>query len=489
MKRQLLFGLALIVSAILSGDIFGQAAVGVDPATYTRRGTNGEMSLTNKWLYSANLNNYNAAADFVAPANTARGMAAKDGKMLFIDRSNKRIVVVNGATGARETPVNLASNLFTYVGRNKANTADSTWTAGLWGFQDIKVDNAGNVLLGNIITSNTGRFQIWKVNMTDGTGTIVIDQADLATLFPLASTMRFDAFGVWGNVNTNAIIMAANASTTAVEVYKWVITNGVAAAPTVIELDNSQATGKDLAGLANLGSAPQVFPLDETYFYVDGNATHPILCDDEGNVIDGFKANFSALKDSVTAPFANPKTIWTMNQGHNGVVEFEVNGKYFIVMAATNTAGVPPSTFRLFQFADASKAFTGLKTLWTFPQAGMGATSNAYRTAMPAVEVVGDIAKIYVYTGENGYGMYEFNTAAPTSVNKFEESNITIKVFAKNVRFSEEIAKVEVINTAGQRVMGAVNVSELDLKMGNGVYIVNITDKTGARKMQKVVIQ
>lgn len=494
MKRQLLFGLALIVSAILSGDIFGQAAVGVDPATYTRRGTNGEMSLTSKWLYSNKLNNYNVAADFIAPANMARGMAVKDGKMLFINRNDKRIEVVNGATGARETPINLASNLFTYLGRNKANTADSIWSGvGTLQYNDIKVDNAGNVLISNLyeasLTSHLQRFQVWKINLTDGTGTVIVDDY-LNRILPnaTASTLRFDAFGVYGDVNTSAIIMAANAK--GVSVFKWQVTNGVVVGdPQIIDLDTQKSTGKDLAELGSLGSAPQVFPLDETYFYVDGNATHPVLCDSEGNVVDGFKANFSALKDSVTAPFAEPKTIWTMGKGPNGIAEFQVGNKYYVVMASSNTDGTPASTFRLFQFADASKAFTGLTTLWTFPQAGMGNASNSYRTAMPAVEVVGDIAKIYVYYGENGYGMYEFNTAAPTSVNKFEESNITIKVFAKNVRFSEEIAKVEVINTAGQRVMSAVNVSELDLKMGNGVYIVNITDKTGARKMQKVVIQ
>ncbi|MFA5046069.1 MAG: hypothetical protein WC542_09080, partial [Paludibacter sp.] len=354
MKKKVLFGVALICSAFLTNVMAANPLV--DPATYAPR---GEITLANQWLYSNVLNNYNAAADFVAASGTARGMAVKDGKMLFVDRGNKQLVVVNGATGAKESPIVMASNLFTYMGRNKADTADSLVTAGLWGYQDIKVDNAGNVLLGNIITSNTGRFQIWKANLTTGAGTLVIDQANLATLFPSAATMRFDAFGVWGDVNGSAVILAANASVTAMEVYKWVITGGVAGVPTLIELDNT-TVGTYLTGLANLGSAPQVFPLDENLFYLDGNATFPTLMDKDGNVIDGFYAKPSALKDSVTAPVATPKTIWTMNQGHNGVTEFQVGDKYFLLMAATNTAGTPASTFRLFKFADASKAFSGL---------------------------------------------------------------------------------------------------------------------------------
>jgi len=489
MKKKLLFGMALVLSVILGGELFAQAAVSVDPAVYTRRGLNNQMQLTNKWLYSNKLNNYNVVADFISASATVRGMAVKDGKMLFIDRNNKKIAVVNGSTGARQTPITLASNLFTYLGRNKANTADSIYSAGTLTHNDIKVDNAGNVLVGNLITSNAGRFQIWKVNISDGTGSLVIDQADLATLFPSATTMRFDAFGVWGNITTNAVILAANASTTAMEVYSWKITNGVVAAPTLIELDASLATGKDLASLPNLGTAPQVLPLDDTYFYVDGNATFPVLCDKDGNTVDGFKATLpTSIKDSVTAHVATPKTIWTMNQGHNGLAEFEVNGKYFLVMAASNTAGVPASTFRLFQFANANKAFSGLTCLWTFPQAGMGAASNAYRTAMPCVEVSGTKANIYVYTGENGYGMYELETAAPAGFFTPNTSKVEINVVNSRIQLSESVAKLEVFNTTGQKFASAKNVAALGAKLGKGIYLVAITDNNGDSKVQKVVV-
>ena len=481
--------MALMLSAVLGSELIAQAAVSVDPAVYTPRGVNSEMQLTNKWLYSNRLNNYNVAADLIAPVGMVRGMAAKDGKMLFINRNNKTIEVVNGATGARETPIVLGSNLFTYVGRNRANTADSTWSAGLWGYQDIKIDNAGNVLVANIIASNAGRYQVWRVNTTTGAGTLVIDQSDLATLFPAAATMRFDAFGVWGDVTKNAVILAANASTVAMEVYRWEITNGVVAAPTLIELDASLATGKDLGGLANLGSAPQVFPLADNYFYVDGNATFPVLCDGDGNVVDGFKATLpNSIRDEVTAPLTDPRTVWTMNQGHNGVVEFEVNGKYFIVMAASNTAGVPASTFRLFQFADANKAFSGLTTLWTFPQAGMGAASNSYRTAMPAVEVSGTKANIYVYTGENGYGMYEFETAAPTGLSTPNTSKVSIAVLNNRIQLSETVAQITVLNTTGQKMVSAQHVATLETKLANGIYLVSITDLKGNSKVQKVSV-
>ena len=471
----------------LTGNVSMPSNTSIDNSFYEPR-NNGMLNLSNKWLFSRNLNNYNDVPHYIAPANTARGMAVKDGKMLFIDRSNKRIVVVNGATGARETPINLASNLFTYIGKNKAGDADSTWTAGLWGFQDIKVDNAGNVLVGNFITSNTGRFQICKINMNDGTGTLVIDQSNLATLYPAATTLRLDYFNVLGDVNSNAIIMAANASTSAMEVYKWTITNGVASNPTVIELDNSLVTGKDLAGLANLGSGPQVFPVSENAFYVDGNATYPVLCDMNGNVLDGFKSNLNNLKDSVTWS----GMMWTMNQGHNGMKEFQVGNEHFIVMAATNTAGSPASTFRLFKFADANKSFASMQCLWTFPQFGMGSASNAYRVAMPAVEVIGNTARIYVYIGENGYGLYELTTNGTLTESrelKTENNKVNVNYINQKLVISELVKNATIYNIAGYRIASIENNNSVDVNLPKGVYIVNIVTNSGLIQSEKVIVR
>ncbi|HOL00420.1 MAG TPA: hypothetical protein PK860_02615, partial [Paludibacteraceae bacterium] len=435
-------------------------------------------TLTNKWLYSVTLGNYVAAADKIGTSGFVRGMAVKDGKMLFIDREKKQITVVNGETGLTEAPIVLASNIFTYMGRNKADTADSVWVAGTLPYNDIKVDNAGNVLLGNCITSSAGRFQVWKVNLTDGSGTLVVDQPDLATLFPDA-TIRFDAFGVYGDVNNDAIIMAQNQL--AMETYKWTITDGVAGDPEVIYIDNVTA-GTYLTGMGNPGTAPQVFPVDENYYYLDGWATYPTLIDMDGNIIDGFFNNPSALVDNITSPGES----WSMNQGHNGIAEFQVGDEYFVVMAATNTAGTPPSTFRLFKFADAGKAFTGIQCLWTFPQEGMGATSNPYRTAVPSVEVEGNTAKIYAYTGENGYGVYEFKVNV-SGIKDVKQAVVKISVDGNKINFLDgPVSTVSVYGVTGQLVTKATNVESITVPK-EGVYVVKATTMNGETAIQKVI--
>lgn len=475
MKKNVLFTMLLACSTLFI-NVFA-AAPQVDPATYASR---FNYQLTSKWAYTNKLGNYNSAADLLGAIGSVRGMAVQNGKMLFCSRnSGNQILVVNGTTGAKETPINLASNVFTYLGRNKANTADSTWTTPL-PCNDIQVDDAGNVLVSNLATSNTARFQVWKIDLATGNGTALIDQTIIQN-FPLSKTgTRFDAFGVWGDVNTNAVIMAANAEATVVEVYKWTITNGVMGTPILIELDNTTA-GTTLTGKANLGSAPRVYPVDADYFYVDGNSTYPTLMDGDGNVIDDFFKKKSALTDSVSIT----GTKWVMNEGHNGLKEFQIGSDYFVIMAATNTAGVPTSTFRVFKFADANKAFSGLDCMWTFPQAGMGGVSNTYRTGMPAIEVNGNTANIYVYTGENGYAMYTISPVA-SPINKTEVSNVSIQLKGSKIVISEEVKLAEIYSVSGQKIATANNVSELDAPYAKGVYLVTIIDKSGAKKVQKI---
>lgn len=470
-------------SVSMNGNVYNPLVVTTEPAYYEPRfGAN--YTLTNKWLFSKNTNNYTYGNELIAASSMARDMAVRNGKMVFVDRGNKRIVVVNGQTGLKESPVVLNPGLFSYVGRNVANTADSTYLAGTYQFHSIKVDNAGNVLVGNLITSNTGRFQIYKIDMATGNGTLVIDQANLANLFPLATTLRLDYFGVWGDVNSNAVILSANSSSTAMEVYKWVISNGIVGAPTVIRLDNV-TLGTYLSGLESLGGYPHVFPVASDKFYVDGGGTYPTLVNTNGTVLDGFHNEPSALKDSVTV--AGQGLI--MNPGNNGVCEFSMGGKYFMVTSATNTTGIPSSSFRLFKFADATKSFANIDCMWTFPQAGMGIAANSYRTALPMVEVNGYTAKIYIYCGENGFGMYELNmNPLSTGVDKNSFGTNRIVYAGNELRLTETAKRIDVYSHTGQLILSANNTSTVKSPLSKGMYIVRVETYTDAAFTQKILI-
>ncbi|NDP19793.1 MAG: hypothetical protein GZ091_01745 [Paludibacter sp.] len=437
----------------------------------------GKYTLTNKWLVSNKMDNL--SANPIGTNGYVRGMSAKDGKMYFIDRELKQLTVIDGANGKKLAPIKLASNIFMHTIRNQANTADSSYVAGTLPFNDIKQDAAGHILLGNGIVSNLQPFQVWIIDLATGNGTMIIDEILKDNPDFALATIRFDAFGVYGDVNGNAIIMTANAS--AMEAYKWTITNGVAGKAEQILIDTS-LPGTFLTGLTTPGTAPQIFPLDENYFYLDGNATLPTLIDMSGTVVDGFYNVPKAVED------------WSVGlgskAGHNGLIEFELGGEYFFLMASTNTVGVPPSAFRLFKWANANKEFAAVKSLWTLPEAGMGAASNAYRTAVPSIEVneTTKTATLYLYTGENGYGVYEFKNNAANSLKTINNNAVTVFVNNRTLTLSKEVASVAVYSIAGQLVAKAKNVSSLNLH-SNGVFVVKATTFDGETAIHKVIVK
>ncbi len=443
---------------------------GKDPYAYPDK---GNYQFENKWLFSNVLDNF--AANKLGTTDYVRGMAAKDGMMYFVDREKKCLVVVDGATGEQLEPIALADNIFTYeqyAGTDSATVA----TAGTLPFNDIKIDGAGNVLLGNCITSNLGRFQVWKINLEDGSGTLVIDTV-LAEISDYAeANIRFDAFGVYGDVDNDAIIMASNAN--AMEAYKWIITGGKVTEVSLIEFITDG--DETLSALGNPGTAPQIFPVDENYFYLDGNETLPVLFDMEGSKADALHDYPSLLNINMVIGADTAKC--SLNKGHNGLCEFQVGGDYFLVMAATNTVGTPASAFALFKYKDASKAMADMEPLWFFPEAGMGASTNQYRTAVPSVEVNGNVATIYVYAGENGYGVYTM-TVQQTALS---ENRIAALNISPEGLLSETVAEVQVYAVSGQCVFAARNVNAVSVAVP-GVYVVKAVRQNGENVIKKYI--
>jgi hypothetical protein len=67
--------------------------------------------------------------------------------------------------------------------------------------------------------------------------------------------------------------------------------------------------------------------------------------------------------------------------------------------------------------------------MWYFPQKGMGTITNGCRTAVPSVEVVDNVAHLYLYTNNNGYARYTMTIGSGSAVEDVE----SVKVEAKKV--------------------------------------------------------
>ncbi len=394
------------------------------------------ISLENNWVISNIEDNF--AANKPGSTDYVRGMAAKDGIMYFINRETESIVRVDGKTGEMLEPIKLTGEHLFEKSSVDETTGETTWSAGTTlPFNDIKFDQAGNCLIGACLTGATlcQTFFIYIVDLETGACTKLIEDYLWDNPGLDQVQFRFDAFGCAGDVTKNGVVMAADANGSW-NVYRWLITDGVAGEGEQVAILLDPAVDQSLfINAAGYGTAPQIFPQDEegSLFYVDGFNTLPMLF--YGNPEEGAVL----IDDFINVPTGTKVTNnegeeVSMNQGHNGLVEFQVGEEYFLLMAATNTAGSPTSAFALYKFADADRAFSGMEPLWYFPHNGMGSTTNGCRTAVPSVDVVSDTeATLYIYANNNGYASYTLKiTPTTTGVENVEATEVGARKVVEN---------------------------------------------------------
>ena len=401
------------------GDIAGiELAPGPKRDTYEYPVRNEKYTLTNDWVISNIEGNF--AANKLAPTDSwfVRGMAAKDGIMYFINRETQSLIRVDGATGHMLDPIKITGeHLFEVYDEEMGEWKSDV----IYGYNDIKFDQAGNCLIGACTTGATRcqTFFIYIVDLETGVCTKLIEDVlwDNPSLDQVQ--FRFDAFGAAGDVTKNGVVMAADAQSW--NVYRWLIKNGVVGDGEQINCAlNAEIDESLFIETENFGIAPQIFPQDELgeLFYVDGASTLPMLFDGDGMLLD----DFINVPTGTNVWNSNGDTI-SINSGHlNGLIEFQVGEEYFLLMAATYSTHNVPSTFALYKFADENRAFSGMEPLWYFPHNGMGSATNGYRTAVPSVDIIdNNTAKLYLYVGENGYACYTLtldNVASDEVINE-----------------------------------------------------------------------
>lgn len=459
MKKLLLLAVAMVLGiASMNADVVK------DTAKYSA--VNG-YELRSLWIQSEiQKNNTQLLKDL----NAGRGMAVKNGQLLFCKRGGLSktgdIMVYDGATGTlvKDLPLD-STNVFTWT-KN-----DTVRYVGI-PCNDVHVDKAGHVLVGNLETNlNNEPFQVWNIDMNTGKGTKVLESI---TSGLTASAIRIDAFGVYGDVTGDGYILAAVAGDelgVGDQVLRWDIKGGVVTSvlPTFIAIQKYWPTT-----VKTNGTAPRVTPIDNDLFYLDGFNSAAALYDMNGTLVDGFGNAANC------APF---------NVGNNGIDEFALNGKNFVIYINSNTVAVPPQTWRLCEYG-ANQAFTGMQQYFQFPAGGMGKTSNPARVAVPCIELnaAKTVANIYVYAAASGVAAYQFALTKdfPTAVNTVKANVLKMCTVSDGIEFSES-ANVVVYNFAGQKVAAKLNVNRVELTPG--MYIVKAITASGASTTEKVIVK
>ena len=420
------------------GDMAGiEDAIVKEQYEYPSR-ADGKYTLENNWIISHNENNFTANK----PGNTdyVRGMAAKDGIMYFINRETESIVRVDGATGEMLDPIVLQDkHLFEKVTGTDNITGEPIYSPVVtYGYNDIQFDSNGNCLIGSL-TSKGDHFMIYQIDLTTAEATLLVDERLWDNPNYDQEMLRFDAFGVAGDVTKDGVIMAADATDGNWRVYRWLINDGVASKGEQINILLDPEVDQSLFINANgLSTAPRIYPLDELgeLFYVDGYTTLPMLFSSEAD-------DATLIDDFINVPSypkvwnAEGDTLAFLSTGQNGLVEFQVGDDYFLLMSASHFTNNIPSTFALYKFADAERSFSGMEPLWYFPAKGMGSMSNGCRTSVPSVDVIDEsTAILYLYTHNNGYASYTLKIDSKqditTSVEDFSIVNNSVEKLIRN---------------------------------------------------------
>jgi len=473
-----------------------------DPSVYNpiSFGTDENMvtlTLTNKWLISNRLENH--AANPIATAQASRSMAARNGRMYFPDRvtsgggnENHGLVVVDAATGNRIERINFRdTDVFRRV-VDRDLYPDSIGSVLGFSFNDVKLDCAGNMLAINLAPAGSiSPFQIWVIDTETPANSRLLFNVerfvDLVVNPPLLNlpNARIDYFDVFGDVNGDAIIMAALGGTA--NVYKWYIVDGQVYWHETFPLDFS-APGTTIYGLSTLSTAAYIFIVDETLFFIDTmndappTAGVPILFDMDGEVIDGFH---NILDDSIrTAAMPHVTPV--------GLTEFSLSGFNFIVTAHGNTNSPTPSTFQLLKY-DGRQEFEDLKPMWIFPaQGGLGGGSNPGRSAVPSVTVneAEGYALIHVWYVDVGYGVYRLDIDVRNNVDEVFTHNDVVNMFVEGnvVRMDKEVAQISVFSVTGQLITVGINSTEIRIP-ATGVFLVRALTHDGQTAVDRVIIR
>ena len=406
MKKSLLFASALVLSA-------SSAFAGVDANEADYATTNG-IDVDCMWLHSRVNGSWasgNQDIPFIAQYGKVRtatiwndGSADKvvmgfskpvnypkaDGTEEAIDTAT--LLIYNIVNGALESEVQLSYNNEPIKGLLSAN--------------QIGTDDAGNLWIAGYIAtiSNEAAYKVYVVkDVTTG-------ECDLAAeLFlpedDMAASGRIDYCDILGDVTgatSHGIVMAPVASGADLYALRWKREQGadewVGDFDGYVSLAMNEAYPADQT---NWGTAPSLAILwDEELtgenFYVDGFTTCPSLYNTTGSMLESF----------ATATEMAPAT------GCNGVAEFELADKNFIVYVLAQYNATPGCAIRVAELGE-GMVFEGMTKYWDLPAAGLGEVSDGgtrIHGIMATAKMTDEAGKtaryLLTYKCNNGVGVY-----------------------------------------------------------------------------------
>lgn len=498
MKKSLLF---VALATLATSSAFG---VVKDPNSYPEY-TTGDVTLTceNVWLLDRNHagDQYTASKVGSASFNKYRTATIYEG-VIYVGSSlnyDPTVVDKDGALVdcAGVEKYDLATG--DYLGLLKITIKNDEGnlvplSAQLAGNQ-IGIDSFGHLWVAPYRSSNANGYQVYQVDMTTG-------EAKLAANLTMTFDARIDYCDVIGDISgekANCTIMAAAASK-GLEVFYWIRyatdESGKPLAPADQVWDGGWAGGADykqVDGTYPVGTTWGLAPVakivkgsdeetayDGGLFYIDGFGSTPVLYSSDGTIVDSFE----------NAPTCTPA-----ENGTNGVAEFSLKGKDFLVYSNHQYTGDNGGCEAWVAELGDGQAFTGMQQVWMIPANGMGKTSDGgLRVHCLDKEYITDAngkegLLLLTYKANNGFGVYRIAekgfSAGVGTTTVADAANIVVANGVISV--SEEASEIAVYTVAGQLVSKVNNVKEIAAPENAGAYVVKAV-VNGAPVVKKVIL-
>lgn len=335
----------------------------------------GQVSLTPIWEFSSQNENITSVVDDVKNGFDI----SPDGSKLYLSTrlaSPNQVAVYDAATGVRSGHLpGLTGFASTYGG-------------------DVAVDDNGAIYACNVIISASALTVAKWDNETATPVTFITTTAHTG------SNANRIGYGMDVKINSSGngfIIMHKNGTA---DFLVWTIVANVPVSqdPTIVT-----ATGTTITE-----AYARISIVDDTHFWVDGNAGLPLYC-------------------TITLGEENPPAITAqriatrtdINVGVGGAAEFTLAGKRYGVFAVNNhgtATGYQPKHHVLLQELQASGVGVNGAVLHKFPNLGLGGITDASHFVEVITYVSGSTAYIYLMGGLNGIAAFKVQPAKTFSV-------------------------------------------------------------------------
>ena len=408
----------------------------------------GYYKFRNLWIRSQNTGN-----DIVPTGSTTQ--TNRDMDVMNIDGDgNGDILITYSSSNSPNATINvLKFNAATgQLSETKSIYFPSDYTAqcSYSPLNNIMVDKSNNILVANLVVSNTKRLALGKYNPSNGFVSTV-------KIFDATATVkeRIDHTHFYGSLNYGNSYLFA--TTNANKIYRHKFVNGTYNSTESMTLSNS------------LGTAPRLVAVDENHFFVDGSSTAP--------------AYYQWGNENAIATMDNANSIKPTDYQMNGIGYIEFNGEKFLIYPYQGYKADYPVSYKLVRGAGLPSSFTDSKTMWDFPEAGLGKITPAggdYGALVRIAQPERNTAFIYTFAPNNGLAAYRLDYVQITGVDNIAD-DYRPELYNGELLFGGNVDNLQIFNASGILVADENNVSQYPLPEVHGMYIVII--RKGSKTM------